>query len=835
MQSRIGFSLSIVISTFALTANSPAQAPGGKNRAKVDLLASADAVIPGKPLDLAVRFKIDKGWHIYWQNSGESGLPPRVKWNLPTGLSAGDAQFPVPKRHRDPAGLITTNIHEGEPSLLFEIKSDAGLTGSDVRLSAHVEYLVCAENCLRESADVELKLPVRAGGEAKSANETVFKAARNALPASKSRYVTLKPSMDPPSVKPGDKFTLSLLVDVSTGFHIQAPNPSVSSLFGADLFLNRLEAVYWQKSEFPPAKSRDVKSLGTLKEYDGAVSIKTVGEVDGEAKGPVQLGGVFVFQACDSDGHCFPPEAVQFSLSSQVAAKPSATGEPDARQANAAAPTPAGPVSADGTSSGTLTPGPSSSRANGASSPSLPTRGGDESFFGSTFAINGKMVPFWEVLLLGLLGGLILNVMPCVLPVISIKILSFVQQSKEEPARVFRLGLTFALGMLVSFWALAAAIIALKATGQQFGWGFQFQSPRFVIGMMALMFVFGLSLLGVFMINLPGAAIGRLSAAEEHEGYLGAFMKGVMGTILATPCTAPYLGSALGVAFVTTNDRLLAIFSAVGFGMASPFIILSAFPSLLRFLPRPGAWMEHFKQLMGFFMMATVVWLMFTLGDQIGVPGLARTSGFLIALALACWILGRQTPLTPVGRRLLAWTTALGISVAGWWMSFEGHTNVEAMVTEVRLARVCPCADEVPIIEKEQWTHHIPWQPWSKGRAETLAKMGYTVYVDYTATWCATCLANKAATLETERVRTLMRDQCVVPMKADFTLQDPDILADLMSFGRSGVPTNVIYPAGRPRDWILMPEQLIGRTDFVVEKLQEAGASLTCTRTAMRP
>jgi thiol:disulfide interchange protein DsbD len=337
------------------------------------------------------------------------------------------------------------------------------------------------------------------------------------------------------------------------------------------------------------------------------------------------------------------------------------------------------------------------------------------------------------------------------------------------------------------------------------------------------------------MISLPGAAIGKLAAAEEHEGYLGAFMKGIIGTILATPCSAPFLGPALGVAFATTNDRLLSIFTAVGLGMASPFMILSAFPKLLRFLPRPGAWMEHFKQLMGFFMMATVAWLMLTLGEQIGVQGLAWNSGFLIALALSCWILGRQTPLTPVGRRLLAWTVAITLAFGGWWIAFEGKSNVDEMVRVVQDAKVCPCADDVPAIEKSQWAENIPWQPWSKGRPETLARRGYTVYVDYTATWCPNCLAHKKATLEMDRVRTLMRDMCVIPIKADFTSYDADIYSDLQSFGRSAIPLNVIFPAGGKEPPIVMPENLIGRTELVVEKLQEAGPSMNCARTAMRP
>jgi len=235
--------------------------------------------------------------------------------------------------------------------------------------------------------------------------------------------------------------------------------------------------------------------------------------------------------------------------------------------------------------------------------------------------------------------------------------------------------------------------------------------------------------------------------------------------------------------------------------------------------------------------MGTVVWLMFTLGDQIGAPGLVWTAMFLIALAIACWILGKQTPMTPVGTRLVAWTFAIGFAVGGWWLSFEGgwnkKTTVDVFVQHVRDACDGVCADGPPIIPQSAWEDGIPWQKWNKGWPERLAAQGYTVYVDYTATWCATCLANKKATLDTERVRNFMRDNCVIPIKADFTLENPDILSDLNSFDRSGVPLNVIYPANQPEQPIVMPEQLVGRTTLVVDKLSEAGPSESCTQTAL--
>jgi thiol:disulfide interchange protein len=186
-----------------------------------------------------------------------------------------------------------------------------------------------------------------------------------------------------------------------------------------------------------------------------------------------------------------------------------------------------------------------------------------------------------------------------------------------------------------------------------------------------------------------------------------------------------------------------------------------------------------------------------------------------------------------VGRRILAWVAAVALAVGGWWFSFERAYGVDEMVQEVIASKFCPCFDEMPQLTMDAWNQKVPWQPWAKGRPEYLAANGYTVYVDYTATWCATCQVNKAATVESQRVREQMRDQCVIPLKADFTLEDPDILAELQKFGRSGVPLNVIFPAGKPGEPIVLPEQLVGRIELVADKLAEAGPTMECARESL--
>ncbi len=771
-------------------------------KAKIQLLAEVANVVPGQPFEVGLEFVIDDHWHIYWKNGGDAGIPPIVTWELPAGFTIGDLQFPAPTKYVDKAGLVSF-IHEDRVMLMAKVTPPSSITESNVTIKGHVKYLVCDKICLRPDADVTLSLPVaKSGSESKPANAEAFSRAHRAQPLTESKYVTASASTTVSKFPVDTTFDLMLNVTIAKGHHIQSNTPFNEAFVKCEVFMEPAGEIFFEAPSYPKPNIHPVPTLGKVSEFAGNIQIEIPGEVYEAPKSyPVRFGGVIKYQVCTDKGRCYAPEALAFSVE---------VGKPSGSKVGSAITSPTGTTPTD-------------------VSPAL----------GSTNVAADSDMPqtFFGLLAFAFLGGLILNIMPCVLPVISIKILSFVQQSKESPRRVVGLGLSFAAGMVISFWALAGLIIALKAFGNEIGWGFQFQSPRFVLIMIAVIFAFGLSLLGVFEITLPGATTTKLSAAQEREGFTGAFMKGVLGTILATPCTAPFLGPALGVAFKSSNTELFAIFTAIGFGMASPFIVLSAFPSWLRFMPRPGAWMEHFKQAMGFMLMGTVVWLMFTLGDQIGAPGLVWTAMFLIALTIACWILGKQTPLTPVGTRLIAWTFALGFAVGGWWLSFEGgwnkKTTVDVFVQDVRDSCLCAYSDAPPNIPQSAWDDGIPWQRWNKGWPERLAAQGYTVYVDYTATWCATCLANKKATLETERVRNFMRDNCVIPIKADFTLENPDILSDLNSFDRSGVPLNIIYPANQPEQPIVMPEQLVGRTTLVVDKLSEAGPSEYCTQTAL--
>jgi thiol:disulfide interchange protein DsbD len=388
---------------------------------------------------------------------------------------------------------------------------------------------------------------------------------------------------------------------------------------------------------------------------------------------------------------------------------------------------------------------------------------------------------------LAFLGGLILNLMPCVFPVLSIKILSFVQQAGEDRRRILEHGLVFTLGVLASFWVLAGLLIALRAGGRQLGWGYQLQSPFFIILIAAVLFLLSLSLLGVFEIG--GNLIG-VGGGKGGSGYGGSFFTGVLATIVATPCTAPFMGSALAYALTQTAVVSLGVFTTLGLGMAAPYLILSASPGLLRFLPRPGSWMETFKQFMAFPLLATLIWLTWVLGLQVGMDGLLRFLFGLLILGMAAWVFGRwNQPVKSVGVRIAAQLIAVGLLVTGIYVASAG--------TKMAAGAAVPAVEHDP--------EGIPWVEFSPDRLRELTDSGQPVFLDFTAAWCLTCKANELVTFRSEEVISAFRERGIVPMKADWTNRNPEITEALARFGRTGVPLYV-YFAGDGAEPVLLPQ-----------------------------
>lgn len=404
-----------------------------------------------------------------------------------------------------------------------------------------------------------------------------------------------------------------------------------------------------------------------------------------------------------------------------------------------------------------------------------------------------------QFLLYGFFGGVILNLMPCVLPVISLKIFGFVQHAGASRARILRSGLAFIAGIFVWFLGLALVLVILKNAGHAPTWAFQFTNSYFVLGMSAVVLVFALNLFGVFEISLPQWLNRGAIAGSSGEGDAGSFFQGVFATILATPCTAPFLGVALGFAFTQSSLVIFAMFLAIALGMSAPYFLLSAQPAWLKFLPKPGPWMVRVKQLMGFLLLATLLFLLSVLGAQRGVSALIWTSAFLLALSLACWVKGAfVTPLASWSSKLIG-SAVIALVVIGSAYYFVGEKF-----------RSAPPVAANNALEGG-------WEKFTPGRLASELEAGHAVFVDFTAEWCITCKFNELTVLETSAVRDAFTQHKIVKLKADWTNGDPAITKLLKQFGRPGVPLYVLYPGASTTPYVF-PELLT--KNIVLEKFE---------------
>jgi len=403
-------------------------------------------------------------------------------------------------------------------------------------------------------------------------------------------------------------------------------------------------------------------------------------------------------------------------------------------------------------------------------------------------------------LFFGFIGGLILNLMPCVLPVISLKIFGFVQQAGQSRQKIFRSGLAFTAGIFAWFIALALLLIALKAGGRDVTWGgFQFTNAYFVLGLSVIVLVFALNLFGVFEISLPQSMTRGLLASSERNDNFGSFFQGVFATVLATPCTAPFLGTALGFAFTQSPIVILSMFVAIAAGMSAPYFLLSAQPAWLRFLPPPGPWMVHVKQFMGFLLLATLLFLLYVLGAQRGLDGAIWASCFLLIVAIVCWMKGAFiVPTASAGKRTFALLLMLLLLLT---------SGVYFIGDKFQSAKIDLAASNAP----------GDWQPFTPERLQTERDQGHAVFVDFTAAWCLTCKFNEKSVLESAAVREAFQHHGVVKLKADWTNGDPVITKLLQQFGRPGVPLYVLYP-GKSEEPIVFPELLTQR--ILLDKLE---------------
>ncbi|MFT3812531.1 MAG: protein-disulfide reductase DsbD family protein [Acidovorax sp.] len=406
--------------------------------------------------------------------------------------------------------------------------------------------------------------------------------------------------------------------------------------------------------------------------------------------------------------------------------------------------------------------------------------------------VAASPAPFgaWLAALAGaLLGGLLLNLMPCVFPVLAIKVVGFAQHGQNMRAQ--RLGgAAYTVGVVLSFLLLGTAMLALRAAGEAVGWGFQLQSPLVVALLAALFTLIGLNLAGVFEFGswLPSS----VASVQARHPVLDAFVTGVLAVAVASPCTAPFMGASLGLTATLPAAQALSIFAALGLGLALPYLLAACLPAVARWLPRPGGWMQTLRRFMAFPMFGTVVWLVWVLGQQSGIDGAAALLALLLLLGLCCWALalrgrarGVIAPLSIAASAFLVW--AIGPKV-------------------IEMAPAAPATAEAG------------WQPWRPGLPEELAAQGRIVFVDYTAAWCVTCQVNKQTTLNNAAVQRAFAAKNVALLRADWTRRDPAITAALQQLGRSGVPVYVLHAPGKPP--VVMSELLsVGDVQAALERL----------------
>ena len=726
---------------------------------KADLLADTSAIVAGKTLTVGLRMQMAPEWHTYWQYSGDAGLPTKIVWQLPAGFSAGPIQWPLPDKIVTPGDIINYG-YSNETMLLVQITPPASLPPGNVTLKAKATWLVCRESCIPGNKDLELTLP--GGSESIPDNADLFARYRKLLPI---------------AANTGGKFVLPDGDDLHALAVGQAPRPQRSTTITFQKEVDRSgktltvtltsdsAPTFYDPGDFCPLpdESMIVDHPRDDVTQDGRLAIATVPVPDGNAD-PAKLGGVFVFRP----QHGSKELPVGFSI-------------------------PAGPLgttTAPGTGKALVVP-PVSQRASGprqgATRSTLPTPAGSLGYF----------------LLVGFLGGLILNVMPCVLPVISLKLFSFVKQANQSRERVFRLGLAYAAGVFAWFLGFAALVVALKAAGHQVGYAFHLQNPWFLVALSAVTFIFALNLLGVFEVILPGSVTGAAGeVAGSREGYTGAFLQGMLATVLGSACTAPFFGPALGFAFSQNGPVIFAVFAAIAAGMSTPFVLLAWQPGWMKFLPKPGVWMERVKQGTGFLLLATMLWLLFSLGHGRGSDAVVWTGVLLLALGAACWVQGAFNTLVASDR--VRWASRFAIAVlvfGGGWACVE------------QIAHSAP-----PVVSSQSFGSQL----------DTALKTGRTVFVDFTAEWCVSCKANERVVLGSTAIQKALQDENVVFLKADYTTYSDDIAKLLKQFNAPSVPLYVIYPAGKPDAPVVLPLLLTKQT--VLDALAAAAPSASASK-----
>lgn len=602
---------------------------------------------------------------------------------------------------------------------------------------------------------------------------------------SKQQKASFVLNADRTAYEAGGPARVAALVSIEHGWHVNSHKPTFEYLIPTELTLALPEGWSPGPVQYPPHEMQTFSFENQpLAVYDGDVVILAEVKVPkGVPAGSYPLKASLRYQACN-DSQCLPPVAAEAEIQLNVGPDGEMQHEDLFSKATAAA------VTAGVGGGGGGAPPATSQPAQPAAAPATPAAGS-----------------LAATLLLALLGGLILNAMPCVLPVLSLKIFGLVRSAGHGRAEVVRGTLATAAGILASFWALALAAIAARSAGAAVGWGVQFQRPGFVAFLAVVVVLFCLNLWGLFEIPLPGFLArlggGAMNSAGGREGAAGHFVSGLFATLMATPCSAPFLGTAISFALAQTALVILAVFTALGLGMALPYLLVAAAPGIAKILPRPGAWMETVRGVMGFLLAASAVWLFYVLSSQVAPEQLAAIQLGLLGIALFTWIRHRVAH----GRALR------GMALAGA-VAAIAITLVSASAGGGGGARASQMASQQP-------AGLISWVEFDRAKAESLAANGQLVFVDVTADWCFTCKANERLVIDTPEVAEAFEEHKVVPMRADWTNRNDEIAKFLAEHGRYGIPFYLLYRPGGQAPHVF--GELLRKESFVAAVKEAAG------------
>ncbi|MES3034323.1 MAG: thioredoxin family protein [Gemmatimonadota bacterium] len=715
----------------ALDAQAPRAPRDPSPHSDAELISGATAAARGGTMTVAVRLTLDPHWHTYWINPGDAGLPLKVKWTLPDGITVGPLRFPTPKLTPQPP--LMSYGYENEVLVLADVQVPATFAASSLVLQGKADWLACAEVCLPATGPLSLTLDVGASAGAPTQWASAIEATRQQLPAPLTGW-SVRGWAD------SARYVVAFLRDAAGA---RAPFASPY------LFVDSADIV----DHAAPQRVALRPDTVVVEIPRGAMATATA----------TRLAGIIA-----TDVDAASPRGYAFD-----AALDAPAGTPlQARSIALLAA--AGSVGGVGAAGAPIDP-----------------------------SADMTLV---AAILFAFVGGLLLNLMPCVFPVLSVKVLALLEHGGAvNAARGRKHGLAFGLGVLLSFWALAGVLMALRAGGESLGWGFQLQSPPVVALLALLMFALALNLSGVFEIGL---SLTRLGSAGAGGGYGDSLLTGGLAVLVAAPCTAPFMGAALGFALVQPPIIGLLVFTALGIGLALPFVVLASAPRLLRFLPRPGPWLETLKQLFAFPLYATVVWLLWVLGQQAGVNALAIVLLAMIAFAMGAWLWARGVRTDRALPRLTAvalMLVAVGVSVGGSRNTVAPSRTGTAAAAET-----------------------LDWQPWSASTVRDLRATGRPVFVDFTAAWCLSCQVNERVALRTDAVTAAFRDANVALVRADWTSRDDGITQVLASFGRSGVPLYVLYPAASDAAPVILPAVLT--PGMVVNAVRSAASPTVAAR-----